>query len=163
MMFDRKLRQHAKDARKGKLGPAHHAAVVKDIAGVIRLAFQAGSIGSLWGLEGPLRAGLRADLCRSGWGWTAADLLTRDLLDDALAMAGARVRPTWNEGQSEWTVEAGTIIERLHCARAGCHKPLPDGARRFCSFLCKCAHHNQVALMKSAGEDRAVQLAVMRI
>lgn len=149
--------RRARDARRGRMGEQRYNALVKELARVIRLAFQAGATGSLWGLEGPLRAGIRSDLCLQGWGWSAADLMAREVLEDAFRKAGA-IRPTWNEGQPEWTIEAGTLIERDRCAR--CYKPLPDGKHKFCSRLCKDSHHAHIATIKQANEDRALDLAV---
>lgn len=59
--------------------------------------------------------------------------MAREMLADAFRMAGA-VRPSWNEGQLEWTIEAGTLIERTRCVR--CHKPLPEGHHKFCGEIC---------------------------
>lgn len=153
---NRKARRE-RDARRGRMGESRYNALVKELARVIRLAFEAGATGSLWGLEGPLRAGLRSDLCLQGWGWQSADLAARDVLEDAFRLAGA-IRPTWNEGQPEWTIEAGTLVERTFCAN--CRKPLPDGRPKFCSDLCQSAFNRRLNFRKAASEDVAVKLAI---
>lgn len=146
-----------RDARRGRLGPGRFDGLVKELAGAIRLAFEAGITASLFGLEGPLRAEIRADLCRQKWRWQDADDMARELLDNAFRVVRAN-RPSWNEGQLEWTIHAGTLIERSSCAR--CHKPLPEGRRRFCSDLCGNNHHSHIANLKEMDEDRVVMSAI---
>ncbi|WP_444462565.1 hypothetical protein [Rhodobacter capsulatus] len=158
-MINRKERR-ARDARRGRMGEARYNALAKELARVIRLAFQAGATGSLWGLEGPLRAGIRSDLCLQGWGWCAADLLAREVLEDAFRIAGAMIRPTWNEGQPEWTIEAGTLIERTRCVR--CHKPLPEGHHKYCGDICGSAHRAYTRRAGMATEATAYDLATQR-
>ena len=158
----RKERRRERDAMRGKLGDGRFDPLVKELARVIRLAFEAGDTGSLFGLEGPLRAGIRSDLCRQGWGWERADLAARDLLDEAFRTVHA-IRPPWDEGQPEWTIHAGTLIERTRCARHGCGKPLPEGHYKYCSRLCGLAQQKANALMKEASADNIVQLAVRRL
>lgn len=153
---DRKER----DARRGRLGEGRYNGLVKELARVIRLAFEAGATGSLWGLEGPLRAGIRSDLCLQGWTWETADLVTRDVLADAFRLAGARMRPTWNEGQPEWVIHEGLLIERTRCAN--CHKPLPEGHHKFCSDLCAASSRNRIYWLKQADEDRAVTVVTQK-
>ncbi|WP_374292754.1 hypothetical protein [Paenirhodobacter enshiensis] len=154
---DRKER----DARRGRSGEGRYNGLVKELARVIRLAFEAGATGSLWGLEGPLRAGIRSDLCLQGRTWETADLMTRDVLADAFRLAGARMRPTWNEGQPEWVIHEGLLIERTRCAR--CHGPLPEGRKKFCSDLCAKNYHSRLSDYRYADEDRAIKMATRLI
>lgn len=154
-LINRKARR-AHDARRGRLGEARYNALARELARVIRLAFEAGDTGSLFGLEGPLRAGIRADLCRQGWGWLSADLCARDLLDDAFRMVRA-IRPTWDQGQPEWTINAGTLIERTLCIR--CHNQLPEGHFKFCGRLCAQAHAAHIGRLKQASEAEAADMA----
>lgn len=84
--------------------------------------------------EGPCRAGIRASLCLQGWSWAPADLLAADIVSVALNMVGAK-RPTWQEGQPEWTQPGALPIERERCVRCG--KSLPDGHRLYCSHVCR--------------------------
>src|SRR5690606_11006107 len=114
----------ARDARRGKLGKGRFDILVKELVAVIRLAFEAGATATLFGLEGPLRHGIRSDLCRQGWGWDDADQMAREMLATAFRAANA-TRPSWEEGQLEWSIQAGTLIERSRCIR--CHGPLPEG------------------------------------
>ncbi len=149
-----------RDRRRGRLGPGRFDDLVKELVAVIRLAFEAGATASLWGLEGPLRAGIRADLCRQGWKWQDADDMAREMLAAAFRKVNA-VRPTWNEGQLEWTIHEGTLIERTRCVR--CHKPLPEGHHKFCSNTCAVSQSHWLARLARANEDLAVRMATTRI
>lgn len=155
----RKERNRERDARRGKVGRGRFEALANDLGRIILLAFQTGQIASIFGLEGPLRAGLRADLCRQGWGWLAADLTARDLLSEIFTRIGAK-RPDWYEGQPEWTIEAGTLIERTRCVR--CQAPLPEGHYKFCSRMCSASHAAFMHRKRQASEDLAVHLAVTK-
>ncbi|QFQ89880.1 hypothetical protein F8A10_20925 (plasmid) [Paracoccus kondratievae] len=70
-------------------------------------------------------------------------------------------RPSWDEGQPEWTIHAGTLIERTRCVR--CHKPLPEGHFKFCSNTCAASHSHRLARMKDAEEDQVIRLATRLI
>jgi hypothetical protein len=149
-----------RDALRGRMGNGTFSALVRELARVIVLAFEAGDTGSLFGLEGPLRHGIRSDLCLQGWKWKDADTLSREALADAFRLAGA-IRPSWNEGQLEWTIEAGTLIERTRCARCG--NPLPEGHYKFCGRLCASAHSVRLHRLKNATEEQAVKMATNSI
>lgn len=149
--------KRVREVRRGRLGKGRFDRLVKELAGVIRLAFTAGATATLFGLEGPLRAGIRADLCRQGWAWQDADDMAREMLDEAFRAVRA-TRPSWNEGQLEWTIHAGTLIERTRCVR--CHKPLPEGLHKFCGRLCANAHNGNQARIKEANEHRLYQMVV---
>lgn len=153
----RREKNRERDALRGRVGAGRFHAMVKDLAALVRLTFEAGETGSIFGLEGPLRAGLRADFCLQGWGWNSADLMACDLMAEVFNRIGAE-RPSWSEGQPEWTIEAGTMIERTRCAN--CRAPLPEGRPKYCSHLCASVHHHRIAKLKAANEDRAVRLAI---
>lgn len=97
----RKEQRRERERLRGRLGRARFDALAGELARLIRLAFAAGDTGSLFGLEGPLRHGIRSDLCLAGWRWETADAMARDLLEEAFRRARA-VRPDWYEGQPEW-------------------------------------------------------------
>ena len=156
----RKLERAERDARRGRLGPGRYGRLVQEIAGAIRLAFEAGATATLFGLEGPLRHSIRADLCLQGWRWEDADLMAREMLSDAFRAVNAQ-RPSWDEGQPEWIIHAGTLIERTLCVR--CHKPLPEGHFKFCSSLCARSHRDRLNRRREAEGDRAVRLAIISI
>src|SRR3546814_1442074 len=81
-------------------------------------------------LEGELRHRLRSSLCRQGADWILADLLAAAIVEDALRKVGAQ-RPTWQQGQPEWTQEGVIYIQRTRCIR--CRWKLPPGHRKYCS------------------------------
>ncbi len=83
--------------------------------------------------------------------------MARELLDNAFRVVRAN-RPAWNEGQLEWTIHAGTLIERTRCVR--CRKDLPEGHHKFCSSLCVSAHWGKLENLKKADEDSTVKLAI---
>jgi len=156
-MVANKQDRRERDTRRGRLGLGRYQTLVKSLVGVTRLAFEARATATLLGLEGPLRHAIRSDLCLQSWGWAEADAMAREVLGDAFRKVGA-TRPTWNEGQRDWTVEAGTLIERTCCVR--CHGPLPDGRPKFCSDLCKRSHYNHLGSLRAATEDQVLQMAV---
>lgn len=153
----RRQRKRERDALRGRMGAGRFSALVKDLANVVCLSFEAGLTTSIFGLEGALRAGLRADLCLQGWGWNTADLMAADLMGEVFRSVHAE-RPSWNEGQREWTIEAGTLIERTRCVR--CHKPLPDGHHKFCSHICASGHARDLSRLRQSSEDQALRLAI---
>lgn len=129
----RQTQRQQQRAWRNRLGRGRYDDLVKEIYGIIRAELEEARILTAFGLEGPLRHRIRSDLCLMRWQWDAADRMALDLLGDAFAALGA-TRPSWHEGQLEWTVEAGTLIERTHCAQ--CHKPLPEDCHKFCSRGC---------------------------
>lgn len=131
--------------------------IAGEVAGVIRLSFQAGEIASLFGLEGPLRSAMRADLCMRGWQWSDADQAARDVVATAHSLLGAE-RPDWYEGQPEYVIAPGVLIERTRCA--WCHKRLPEGRPKFCSDTCKSAYKGRVFRLRSATDEKAAEIAV---
>ena len=147
----------ARKAFQARLGRGRYSDVVKEITGVIQQSFEAGDIGSLFGLEGPLRHQIRAELCLRKWRWIDADRMALEMLADAHTRLKAE-RPDWKEGQLEWTIEAGTLIERTRCLR--CHTALPEGHYKFCSNLCGTSHSQLLGRIRTATEDKAAQLAI---
>lgn len=159
----RKLRKAARkerDAIRGRLGRDRFDSILADIVAVIRLAFAAGATPTLFGLEGPLRAALRADLCLQGWRWHDADFCARYLLEEAFRTVRAE-RPSWNEGQVEWTISSGDLIERTRCAE--CHKPLLEGRPKFCSAGCNRVFHLRLLRRRQAQEEAALDLAIRHV
>lgn len=91
--------------------------------------------------EGMARHWLRAQACLEGMRWAAADQHAKEIVSSALYRLGAR-RPTWAEGQPEWTQPGVLNPARETCAHCG--KNLPEGHYRFCSKICARARHHRL-------------------
>ncbi|GAB4352978.1 MAG: hypothetical protein Kow0026_10750 [Oricola sp.] len=110
-------------------------------------------------IEGPARHGIRAALCLQGWRWAEADAIAAEIVAAALNIVGAK-RPTWEQGQPEWTQPGALPILRERCIR--CRKPLPEGHYKFCSKMCGDAYHgerNAVRLREERHLKRMARLA----
>lgn len=131
-----------------------------DVAGVIRRALSKGEISSVFGLEGPLRAALRAHLCLRGWGWIDAHRASVDVVRGALMLLGAE-RPSWNEGQADYAISEAILIERTRCKHCG--NTLPEGQRKYCHRGCASVDHQRLAVRRRASDyehsERAITLA----
>jgi hypothetical protein len=83
--------------------------------------------------EGACYAGLRSTLCLEGHRWILADMEGYALVGEALRLMGAK-RPTWLQGQPEYTARDGNCF--------WCNGEMPaevtEGGRndRFCSTIC---------------------------
>lgn len=111
-----------------KLNPDKHRSIREKIADMMREAEP-----TQFAVEGPCRHGIRSSLCLQSWPWAMADRISAEIVATALSMAGAR-RPTWGEGQPEYTQPGALPILRECCSRCG--KTLPEGHRRWCGDVC---------------------------
>ncbi|MDU8946109.1 hypothetical protein [Ovoidimarina sediminis] len=160
MVHVRRAARREREARRGKLGSQRFQHLADELVKTVRLAREAGMIATFLNLEGPLRAAVRSDLCLAGWNWPAADLMARDLM--ATVERRLRVkRPSWNEGQLEWTISAGTLIERTRCV--SCGKKLVEDQKKYCSGLCKGAHFDYVRRTIAKAEAEIVGRATHSI
>ncbi|MFJ1293253.1 hypothetical protein [Paracoccus yeei] len=160
MMVDRKMARRerdARDAQRGQMGRDRFNNLAGRIVEVIRQAFISGETASVFGLEGPLRAGIRADLCRQGWRWRDADDEACSLLHEAFLTLRAE-RPNWEEGQASWAVSDDVLVSRTLCVNCG--GALPEGHYKFCGDLCASAHHHALNSIKSACEGAAYDKVV---
>jgi predicted nucleic acid-binding Zn ribbon protein len=115
--------------------PSHRRAAIRNvIAGLMREVEP-----TPFAAEGPCRAGVRSRLCLDGWPWGQADAAAADVVQAALSEVGAK-RPTWRQGQPEFTQDGYAPLTRERCAR--CAKPLPEGNRKYCGPLCAKAARN---------------------
>lgn len=92
--------------------------------------------------EASCRHGLRSGLCLQGWNWQEADAVAADIVAAALRQIGA-VRPTWQQGQPEYTQDGVVVFERTRCIRCGWK--LPDGHHKYCSSICAKNHHAAIS------------------
>ena len=122
-------------AEAKRLNRARKDAVRDRIAEMMRAAEP-----TQFSLEGPCRAGIRSSLCLQGWKWADADAAANEIVSAALNISGAK-RPSWQEGQPEWTQPGALPIPREWCARCG--KRLPDENRMWCGEVCAKAARNE--------------------
>ncbi|MDR4306967.1 hypothetical protein IHQ68_10090 [Chelatococcus sambhunathii] len=102
--------------------------------------------------EATCRHAIRSRLCLSGWRWSEADAVALDIVLAALRQIGAQ-RPTWKQGQPEWTQDGHSPIERTRCVRCG--SPLPEDHTKFCGRLCGDAHNMHLAALRQAEDGVA--------
>jgi hypothetical protein len=126
--------------------------LVNRVAGLMRQARDTGAVPTFFGLEGAIRACLRARLCLMGAPWQRADVVAMVIVRDALWTLKAR-RPTWAAGQPDYAVPAP--IERTRCIN--CHHGLPEGHRSFCGKRCRTAFHMRVAYRAQVADGAAVR------
>ena len=60
---------------------------------------------SAFEFEASCRHGLRSGFCLAGESWARADVMAAEIVRESLHRIGAR-RPTWEEGQPEYTQQA---------------------------------------------------------
>lgn len=152
----RRLARRKRDALRGRFGRDRFELLVRRLVRLHRLLIEVSEPVCPFGLEGALRASLRADLCLEGWRWSEADQAARELLSEVYRRLRAE-RPSWAEGQPEWVQHRGTLIERTRCVK--CHTKLPEGHSKFCSRLCATTYHDRLSLIRKAGEDQIVALS----
>jgi hypothetical protein len=147
---ERRLARQRRDALRGRFGQERFAALVKELVELHRLALDSGAIVSPFNLEGTLRHAIRGDLVLQGWAWRDADFAGKEILGAVYMRLRAR-RPGWNEGQPEWTISAGDLIERTRCQN--CHAKLPEGHFKFCCQTCAQASHARLARRREMDEE----------
>lgn len=84
-------------------------------------------------MEGPIRALAREFLCLWGWEWLAADAAAEEVTEAALAKLKAK-RPSWDEGQPNYSSTIRLSQERSRCRNCG--ERLPEGRPVFCCKKC---------------------------
>lgn len=149
------LTRRERDALRQKMAKERANAVIGHLCAITRLALSEGRILTPLAYEATFRQSIRSQLCLQGWKWEPADQVARELVGVVLNILQVK-RPSWAEGQHEWTIEAGTMIERTRCVH--CHKDLPEGHHKFCGKLCRTAHGLRMMRMREASEE---QMAVM--
>lgn len=90
---------------------------------------------SAWEHEGSTRAGLRSALCIAGHDWTASDIESAALITAAFQKLGQGARPSWAEGQPEYTAP----IEACSWCKAPLEQVQIDRRERFCGVTCATA------------------------
>ena len=110
--------------------------------------------------EATCRHVVRSRLCLAGWRWADADDTAAGIVSDALRRLGAQ-RPSWKEGQPEWTQDGFSPTPRIWCVR--CRTRLPEGHWKFCGHLCAQAHFDNQARIQASAEGEAYDLVAQRL
>jgi hypothetical protein len=151
-----KLTRRERDATRHKLAKERANHIVGHLCALTRLALSEGRILTPLAYEALFRQVIRSELCLQGWKWHPADQIACDLVGVVLSILQAK-RPSWNEGQPEWTIERGTLIERTRCANCG--NPLPEGRPKFCCDGCKRVYNMRLLRLREASEEQMRNLA----
>ena len=121
-------------------------------------AWRAGRTATPLGYEGAFLHALRGSLIlRYGLSWVVAHAEARQIVGEGLSRAGGK-RPTWAEGQPEYTIQGGSITERTRCVNCGA--PLEPQQKKFCSQLCGGNYNRRLALLREADEHQTARLMV---
>lgn len=144
-----------KATRKPKAGPKvpRRATIVQAIADVIQEDWRNGTCPTLLTYEGAIWAALRSGLCLEGMRWPDADRAARDMLQEAFAKTGAK-RPSWKEGQPEWT--DGGVIRDTRTTCVNCGKGLEGYQKLYCSKICADAHWQRMDRAENAAKYAAI-------
>lgn len=111
-------------------------------------------------LEATCRHAIRSRLCLLGWTWAKADDMAAGIVRDGLCRIGAK-RPSWKQGQPEWTQDGYSPIGRTLCVR--CKGKLPQGHRKFCGQLCAVSHHHRMEFLQSLESGAAYDAVVQKV
>jgi hypothetical protein len=130
------------------------ATLIWAITETIREDWREGITPTLLNHEGMLVASLRSGLCLEGMPWADANTSAIEIVSEALRAAGAK-RPTWNQGQPEWTDQGVIRDTRTRCAQ--CEAPLEVGQKTFCSARCANSHRAKMAYQHDIEAARAIQ------
>lgn len=162
MPFDarRKLTRAERDAARGRLAKMRGEEIARLLAGMTRAALASGRIVTPLNREAVHRHVLRRVLILQGWRWRLADEAAARVVEVSLEILQAK-RPTWNQGQPEYVINPGLLIERTRCAECG--KRLPPERPKFCSDGCANAFRlRQMRRMQADSEQAAAEIEKAR-
>lgn len=107
--------------------------------------------------EADCRHGIRSSMCLAGHSWPVSDVVSQEIVREALALIGAR-RPPWAWGQREWTQDSKfTRVDWTHCLNCG--DRLLEGHRKFCGGVCASAYRRSFEDADRRAADRARRAA----
>jgi len=104
-------------------------------------------------LEGALRHWLRGRFCLKGWNWADADRAADEIIVAGLNRIGAE-RPTWKQGQPEYTQDGVMMVERVTCVNCG--SPLPKQHTKYCSQTCSTNYTSRLYYLSRQREEAAL-------
>ena len=151
-----RLTRAERDAARNRLAKMRGEEMAAALARITRDALEDGRVPSPFAYEALFRAVLRSVLVLQGWRWTPADAAAAAVVRISLELLRVE-RPSWAEGQPDWAISSGDLIERTRCAN--CHKPLLEGRPKFCSTPCRNAYHLRLLRMREADEHKAARMA----
>ena len=111
--------------------------LIEVIAAIAHAAWREGRTATPLGYEGAFWHALRGGLILTyGLPWPVAHAAAGEIVSEGLRRAGGK-RPSWREGQPEWT-DGANLRNRTVCAN--CEKPLEPDQRVYCCRTCDDAH-----------------------
>ena len=155
-LFTAKPSRRERDAARERLAKDRAEKIVGNLCAVTRLALEEGRILTPLAYEATFRTTIRSELCLQGWSWQAADDTAQDVVAVVFSILQVK-RPDWYEGQPEWTIKRGTLVERTRCANCG--YALPEGHAKFCSTPCRNVHGLRLKALREADEQQMATLA----
>lgn len=151
-----KLTRRERDAARQRLSKDRAEHVVGHLCAITRHALAMGRIITPLSYEALFRRVIRSELCLQGWPWKAADETALGLVAVVFAILQVK-RPSWSEGQPEWTIERGTLIARTRCAHCG--NKLEGDQLKFCSAPCRNTYHLRQMYMRQGDENYTAKKA----
>jgi hypothetical protein len=119
--------------RPRKLSRAKHDSILDSVVRVLKSYSS-----SKFEYEGPCISGIRSALCLDGWDFPDADRVAREIVEAGLRRIGA-VRPTWGEGQPDFTGYSET--GRTRCVRCATEIPAErfryHAEVKYCDDVCQ--------------------------
>ena len=148
--LERKLSRRERDAARGRLAKMRAEAVVALLIRLTRQGLEQGLISTPLNREAIYRQLIRSMLVLQSWHWQPADDVAAELVRIAFDTMRTK-RPTWDEGQPDYVIDRGTLVERTRCANCG--KGLEEQQRKFCGRLCGDAHGTRARRWAEADRD----------
>lgn len=153
----RDRKERAKKAKPLRVNKDKRRFLIEKVAAILKVGQP-----TRFALEAACRHSLRAALCLKGLDWGQADAIAADIVAAGLRQIGA-CRPTWQQGQPEWTQDGHNPIQRERCRQ--CHGKLPDDdysdRRVFCSSTCRTNWH-MAAFRRASNSDDAAREIIIR-
>ncbi len=150
-----RLSRREQDAARRRLAKMRAEAVVTLLVRLTREALAEGRIVTPLNREAIHRQLVRTILVWQGWPWPPADNVAAELVRISLDTMNAK-RPDWYEGQPDYVIHRGTLVERTRCANCG--KRLEETQRKFCSQGCNSVHHRRLHYWIGADAEQTARM-----
>lgn len=147
--------KHARHIKPRKQLVPRRATLVDVIAVMAFEAWRDGTNPTALTYEGVFWAALRSGLIlHHGLSWAVAHAEAGQIVGEGLRKAGGK-RPSWREGQREFTDQGVIRDTRERCAQ--CEAPLEVGQKTFCSSRCASSHKAKLAYQRDVEAARRLQ------